>query len=74
MEPEQEPINENELDPIVINKYQVAADIANRSLKELLAYCTPGKTILELCNFGDDTINRISKTVFNKNNIKKGIA
>ncbi|KAI8897306.1 proliferation-associated 2G4 [Globomyces pollinis-pini] len=74
MSDHEEEKNENELIPVTVTKYQVAADIANRSLKTVLAAIKPGATILDLCTLGDNTINSISKTVYNKGAVKRGIA
>ena len=38
---------------LVVTKYKMAAEIANKVLRELLAECTPGSSVRDLCSLGD---------------------
>ncbi|KAI9203495.1 peptidase M24, structural domain-containing protein [Polychytrium aggregatum] len=64
----------NALTPNNVTKYQTAADIANRSLANVLSAVADGVLVVDLCKVGDDAIVEISKTVYNKGKVNKGIA
>eukprot|EP01054_Gregarina_sp_Poly1_P008758 Gregarina_sp_Poly_1__8757@NODE_524_length_7712_cov_88_390582_g415_i0_p3_GENE_NODE_524_length_7712_cov_88_390582_g415_i0NODE_524_length_7712_cov_88_390582_g415_i0_p3_ORF_typecomplete_len243_score47_31Peptidase_M24/PF00557_24/8_9e36_NODE_524_length_7712_cov_88_390582_g415_i060646792 len=59
-------------------KYNCAADIANAVLKEVIAKCIPGASIVELSKFGDASIREKCDSCFNKKEagekLKKGVA
>jgi curved DNA binding protein len=60
---------------IVVTKYNMAADIVNAVLKELISKCNADQSALELCDYGDQQLNeRTSKVFKNKKDMKKGIA
>ncbi|CAL1542583.1 unnamed protein product [Lymnaea stagnalis] len=60
---------------IVVTKYKMAGDMVNGILKELIAKCKEGVTVLELCEFGDKRLNEETSKVFKKDKeMKKGIA
>ncbi|XP_059143050.1 proliferation-associated protein 2G4-like [Physella acuta] len=60
---------------IVVTKYKMAGDMVNGILKELIAKCKDGVTVLELCEFGDSRLNEETSKVFKKDKeMKKGIA
>jgi curved DNA binding protein len=61
---------ENELEPQVVTKYQIAADISSKALKIVLDQCVAGKTVQELCTLGNTSILEISKTVYGKTKAK----
>ncbi|KAJ3276826.1 Proliferation-associated protein 2G4 [Terramyces sp. JEL0728] len=67
-------VNENELSPVNITKYQVAGDITTRAMKAVVDAVKAGSKVLDLCKLGDETIEKIAKTVYNKNKVQKGIA
>ena len=53
---ESEPQEETPHNPNVTNKYKAAADVVNAAMNELIAECTPGRLIIELCAKGDALI------------------
>jgi len=62
----------------VITKYQEAAKIVNATLIDILAMCTPGTKVLDICKAGDNLIVTRCEAIFrNKKDgkkIEKGIA
>lgn len=58
----------------IFTKYQTAADITNRAMEAVIAACVEGAKAIDLCKLGDKVIEEESKKVYNKGNIKKGIA
>eukprot|EP01055_Gregarina_sp_Pseudo9_P001107 Gregarina_sp_Pseudo_9__1106@NODE_1720_length_1369_cov_16_693985_g1594_i0_p1_GENE_NODE_1720_length_1369_cov_16_693985_g1594_i0NODE_1720_length_1369_cov_16_693985_g1594_i0_p1_ORF_typecomplete_len403_score109_30Peptidase_M24/PF00557_24/8_9e35_NODE_1720_length_1369_cov_16_693985_g1594_i0201228 len=75
MEPE---LNEKFDQEANLTKYNGAADIATAVLKEVIAKCTPGASILQICEFGDTRIRELCDGSFNKKEngekLKKGVA
>jgi len=60
---------------LVVTKYKMAGDIANRVLKSLIDRCVIGVSALELCKIGDDMIVQETDKVYKKEkDITKGIA
>jgi len=60
---------------LVVTKYKMAGDIANRVLKNLIERCVLGVSALELCKIGDDMIVQETDKVYKKEKeIQKGIA
>jgi len=57
-----------------IQKYKIAAEIVNETLKVIVASIAVGSKILVSCQLGDDTITEKLKKVYGKGNIEKGIA
>ncbi|KAF9357191.1 Proliferation-associated protein 2G4 [Mortierella sp. NVP85] len=57
----------------VLTKYQVAADITNRVIAQVVAACVDGASILELCVNGDKAIEEGTKTVYTKGKLSKGV-
>lgn len=52
---------------IVVTKYNMAADIVNAVLKELISKCNADQSALELCDYGDQQLNeRTSKVEIQK--------
>ena len=65
--------------PAVVDKYKVAAEIANKALAAALAACKPGAKVVDICNLGDKTVEEEAAKFYNKkdkdgNKIEKGIA
>lgn len=60
---------------VVVTKYQMAADMANRVIKAVAAACVEGAVVVDLCELGDQMIVEETKKVFKKEKeMKKGIA
>jgi methionyl aminopeptidase len=57
---------ENELDPLIIEKYKTAGGITNNVLSQVIGAVVPGKTYLELAELGDNTIKSELGKVYNK--------
>merc|ERR1712235_137683 len=51
---------------LVVTKYKMAGDIANRVLKNLIERCVLGVSALELCKIGDDMIVQETDKVYKK--------
>jgi methionyl aminopeptidase len=65
--------------PAVVDKYKVAAEIANKALAACIAACKPGAKVADICGLGDKTIEEEAAKFYNKkdkdgNKIDKGIA
>jgi methionine aminopeptidase len=60
--------------PGVIDKYQEAGKIANSVLQKVLLKCTPEASILDLCVYGDQEMEKQIGQIYNKKKIEKGIA
>lgn len=59
----------------VVNKYKIAADIANKALQAVLDAVEADKSTLELCKLGDSIVKEETKKLFKKaKQMKKGIA
>eukprot|EP00924_Labyrinthula_sp_SR-Ha-C_P005623 maker-scaffold_14-snap-gene-0.2-mRNA-1 protein AED:0.03 eAED:0.03 QI:434/1/1/1/1/1/2/206/400 len=61
-------------DSSVVDKYKVAADIANKALNGLIRYCKPGQKVVSACQLGDTLINKQCESVFKNKEIEKGVA
>lgn len=60
---------------IVVTKYKMAGDMVNGILRELIAKCQDGASVIEICTFGDSRLNEETGKVFKKDKeMKKGIA
>ncbi|KAL4228794.1 Proliferation-associated protein 2G4 [Mactra antiquata] len=60
---------------IVVTKYKMAGDMVNGILKEVIAKCVDGASVLSVCTFGDARLNEETGKVFKKDkDMKKGIA
>lgn len=53
-------------DPAVAEKYRTSAKFANEALQTVIKDCVPGKTVIELCLLGDDTILKLCRGVYQK--------
>ncbi|EEH52880.1 uncharacterized protein MICPUCDRAFT_52887 [Micromonas pusilla CCMP1545] len=65
--------------PAVVDKYKVAAEIANKSLAAVIAACVPGAKVVDACALGDKSIEDEAAKFYNKKGadgqkIDKGIA
>ena len=58
-------------EPAILDKYQAAAEIADRVIKAISEKMTPGTDIATLCKEGDDLIEEESKKVFHGKKTKK---
>ncbi|KAK3862662.1 hypothetical protein Pcinc_019208 [Petrolisthes cinctipes] len=60
---------------LVVTKYKMAGEIANRVLKLLVAKCVPHASVREICAEGDRLLEEETTKVFKKEKeMKKGIA
>lgn len=60
---------------VVVTKYKMAGDMANRILKKIIDATTVGTTARSLCQMGDNLIEEETSKVFKKEKeLKKGIA
>lgn len=60
---------------VVVTKYKMGAEIANRALKLVFEAATPGVSVLSLCEKGDAYIMQETGKIFKKEKeMKKGIA
>ncbi|XP_003383390.1 PREDICTED: proliferation-associated protein 2G4-like isoform X1 [Amphimedon queenslandica] len=60
---------------VVVTKYKMAGDMANRILKTVIDGCIEGAKVLDLCQLGDQMILEEAGKVFKKEKeMKKGIA
>jgi len=75
LDQEQEALEETPHNPNVTNKYKAAADVVNTAMKAILAECTPGRPIIEICTMGDALIDAgLAKSYSKQKKIEKGIA
>jgi len=59
----------------VVTKYKMASEMVNKILKEVVAKCVDGGSVLEICEFGDKRIEEETAKVFKKEKeLHKGIA
>ncbi|RKO89603.1 peptidase M24, structural domain-containing protein, partial [Blyttiomyces helicus] len=58
----------------VVNKYHVAADLANEVMKRVLQAVVPGARVVDVCKLGDDLIADLASRIFKKGNKERGIA
>lgn len=61
-------------DSDVLTKYKAASDITQKALKKVVDACEAGKSLLSLCQLGDQAMEELAKTVYTKGKIIKGIA
>ncbi|KAJ3300656.1 hypothetical protein HK104_008590 [Borealophlyctis nickersoniae] len=61
-------------DPTVVNKYHIAADIANEAMKRVLEHTQLGRRITDICKLGDDIILDMTSKIFKKGNTERGVA
>lgn len=54
------------LNPDVLTKYKMAADIANRALALVVSRCAPGAPVWQLCELGDAFVADAASRVFTK--------
>ncbi|XP_022796036.1 proliferation-associated protein 2G4-like [Stylophora pistillata] len=60
---------------VVVTKYKMAGDMANRVLRKIIDAATVGTTARTLCQMGDDLVLEETSKVFKKEKeLKKGIA
>jgi len=60
---------------LVVTKYKMAGEIANRVLKKIIEKCVVGAKVLDICDFGDEQILAETSVCFKKEKeLKKGIA
>jgi len=60
---------------LVVTKYKMAGDIANRVIKAVIDKCVAGAEVRELCSFGDGMLLEETAKCFKKEkDLKKGIA
>jgi methionine aminopeptidase len=60
---------------VVVTKYKMAGDMANRILKQVMDACVDGAKIIDLCQLGDSLIIEETAKVFKREKeMKKGIA
>lgn len=60
--------------PLVESKCRDAAGVAQGALETVVAAVAAGKSVLELCKLGDDTITEKLKSMYSKGKFAKGIA
>ncbi|KAJ0402294.1 hypothetical protein P43SY_002918 [Pythium insidiosum] len=58
----------------VVEKYRLAAEIAQSALQGVLAQLSAGKDVVELCKFGDLVIQQRCAAIFKSKKVEKGIA
>ena len=51
---------------LVVTKYKMAAEIANKVLRELLAECTLGSSVRDLCSLGDKKLLEETSKAYKK--------
>lgn len=60
---------------IVVTKYNMAADIVNAVMKDLLGKSVPGQSVGEMIDLGDKELSERTSKVFKKEkDVKKGVA
>ncbi|XP_060527415.1 proliferation-associated protein 2G4 [Cylas formicarius] len=60
---------------LVVTKYKMAGEIVNRVLKQVIDKCTPGASVRDICDYGDQLLTEETGKVFKKEKeLKKGIA
>lgn len=58
----------------VLNKYQVAAELANKALEFACSLVVPGASVLDICRRTDEQLTAAAAKVYNKGKISRGIA
>jgi len=60
---------------LVVTKYKMAAEMVNRVLCQLIEKCTPGASVISICEAGDQLLLEETGKVFKKEKeMRKGIA
>ena len=61
-------------DDLVVTKYKMAAETANKVLKDLVAASTPGASVRDLCRLGDSKIVEETGKAYKKDKkMSKGV-
>lgn len=63
-----------DLNADVINKYKIAAEIANTVMAEIVATAGHGTNVAQLCALGDQMVHEKLSQVFNRGQVEKGPA
>jgi len=72
---EEEEVDQRLSNSDVLNKYKSASIALNAVTKRLLEECTPGKTILSLCELGDKLIKEeVAKPYRSQKTLERGVA
>jgi len=58
----------------IVTKYRLAAEIATKTMEGVLSQLVAGKTVLEVCKFGDDLIVLQTAKYFKSKKVEKGVA
>jgi len=58
----------------VITKYKTAADIANKTLEQVVKECLVDKKVIDLCILGDKLINDLVSSIYKSGKMEKGVA
>ena len=58
----------------VVNKYTLAAGIVDVAMQGVLTQCVAGKSIAEICTFGDTVIEGQTGQLFKTKKVEKGVA
>ncbi len=61
-------------DSDVVTKYKSAAEIVNKTLTGVITQCVEGKTVYDICKFGDALIEAQCGQVFKSKKMDKGVA
>jgi len=59
--------------PDTLTKYKIAGDISAKVLQSVIALCTPGSKIIDICIKGDELILEETAKVYKGKNVTKGI-
>ncbi|EDW69745.1 proliferation-associated protein 2G4 [Drosophila virilis] len=60
---------------LVVTKYKLAGEIANKTLKTVIGLCVPDASVREICTKGDNLLTEETGKVYKKEKeLKKGIA
>ena len=59
--------------PDVVNKYKIAGEICNDTLKHVIANCKTGAKIVDICQMGDDYILDRTGKIFKGKKTEKGV-
>ena len=51
---------------LVVTKYKMAAEIANKVVRELASDCTPGSSVRDLCCLGDKKLVEETSKAYKK--------
>lgn len=58
----------------VVTKYKSASEVVKVALQGVIDQTVAGKSVVEICKFGDTLIDQLSKNTFKSKKIDKGIA